>query len=410
MDKVLEEGIYLKNHMIKFAPDSKSLLLYDLKGVLLDRKFIEFLIDDFCIIDDNYILFRISHNIIIKIKIINNNIEINDKLLINYQKIIDFIYIKESKLIIINFVNLINFDTFIGIWDIDSLLKSPIQIINFKSRYYFIDNSHYLFNFNSDLFISFNYNTISIYQKTNNIKLYQLSSILTLNNNYYQYKMNLIKLDNRTIMIAIKNEVYLIDILSIKTKKALIFDKESEIKSLYKKDKDIYLNIGNISYIIKYDKFNLEVINTIEKSIFERKESSFPISYHIIAELEEKIILNNNEPIKFLSFKNNECSFRSESNDYYNLLIEINLLRKSMEILIRELAEIKNHKRNSQLPHDNAQIIFKVNIEKRARISPINYSIITGKRNYDKRKKFKKVSIKNEKIKNNPNKFKKKFR
>ena len=410
MDKILEEGIYLKNHVIKFAPDSKSLLLYDLKGVLLDRKFIEFLIDDFCIIDDNYILFRISHNIIIKIKIINNNIEINDKLLINYQKIIDFIYIKESKLIIINFVNLINFDTFIGIWDIDSLLKSPIQIINYKSHYYFIDNSHYLFNFNSDLFISFNYNTISIYQKTNNIKLYQLSSILYLNNNYYQYKMNLIKLDNRTIMIAIKNEVYLIDILNIKTKKALIFDEESEIKSLYKKDKDIYLNIGNILYTIRYDKFNLKVINTIEKSIFERKESSFPISYHIIAELEEKIILNNNEPIKFLSFKNNKYSFQSKSNDYYNLLIEINLLRKSMEILIRELAEIKNQKRNSQLPHDNAQIFFKVNIEKRARINPINYSIITGKRNYDKRKKFKKVSIKNEKIRNNPNKFKKKFR
>ena len=409
MDKILEEGIYLKNHMIKFAPDSKSLLLYDLKGVLLDRKFIEFLIDDFCIIDDNYILLRISHNIIIKIKIINNNIEINDKLLINYQKIIDFIYIKESKLIIINFVNLINFDTSIGIWDIDSLLKSPIQIINYKSHYYFIDNSHYLFNFNSDLFISFNYNTISIYQKTNNIKLYQLSSILTLNNNYYQYKMNLIKLDIRTIMIAIKNEVYLIDILNIKTKKALIFDKESEIKSLYKKDKDIYLNIGNILYTIRYDKFNLKVINTIEKSIFERKESSFPISNHIIAELEEKIILNNNEPIKFLSFKNNKYSFQSKSNDFYNIFIEINLLR-SIEIL--KIAETKNSLRNSQLPHDNAQIIFKVNIEKRARISPKNYSIITGKRekNYDKRKKFKKVSIKNEKIRNNPNKFKKKFR
>jgi len=410
MDKILEEGIYLKNHMIKFAPDSKSLLLYDLKGVLLDKKFIEFLIDDFCIIDDNYILFRISHNIIIKIKIINNNIEINDKLLIKYQKIIDFIYIKKSKLIIINFVNLINFDTFIGIWDIDSLLKSPIQIINYKSHYYFIDNSHYLFNFNSDLFISFNYNTISIYQKTNNIKLYQLSSILTLNNNYYKYKMNLIKLDNRTIMIAIKNEVYLIDILNIKTKKALIFDEESEIKSLYIKDKDIYLNIGNILYTIRYDKFNLEVINTIEKSIFERKESSFPISYPILAELEEEIILNNNEPIKFLSFKNNKYSFQSESNDYYNILMNLYLLRKSIEILEREIAEMKNPMRNSQLPHDNAQIIFKVNIEKRARISPINYSIITGKRNYDKRKKFKKVSIKNEKIRNNPNKFKKKFR
>ena len=89
--------------MIKFEPKLFSLLLYDLKGVLLDKKYIEFLIDDICIIDDNYILIRKSCNIIIKIKIINNIIDINDKLLINNQAIYDFIYIKESKLLIISF-------------------------------------------------------------------------------------------------------------------------------------------------------------------------------------------------------------------------------------------------------------------------------------------------------------------
>ena len=40
MDKFLREGIYLKNYIIKFEPESKLLLLYDLKGVLLDEKFI----------------------------------------------------------------------------------------------------------------------------------------------------------------------------------------------------------------------------------------------------------------------------------------------------------------------------------------------------------------------------------
>ena len=41
---IIEEGIYLKNHMIKFNPESQSLLLYDLKGVLLDKQFFKYII------------------------------------------------------------------------------------------------------------------------------------------------------------------------------------------------------------------------------------------------------------------------------------------------------------------------------------------------------------------------------
>jgi len=122
---IIKEGIYFKNHMIKFDPESTSLLLYDLKGVLLDEKFFDYLIDNICIIDDNYFLIRKFENMIIKIKIMNNHIEIIDKLFIHRRLIYDFIYNKESKLLIISFRN------FIGIWDIDSLLKNPIQIINY---------------------------------------------------------------------------------------------------------------------------------------------------------------------------------------------------------------------------------------------------------------------------------------
>ena len=211
MDKFkldINKGIYLKNHIIKFEPESKSLLLYDLKGVLLDKKSIEFLIDGICIIDDNYILIRYINKIIIKIKIVNNSIEINDKLFIN-QSIYDFIYIKESRLLIISF------EKNIGIWDIDSLLNYPIQIINSKS--------HNLFKFNSNLFISYDNTSISIYQKTNNIKLYQLSITLTLGNNNYANKLSLEKLDIRTLMIAQKNEIYLIDIRNMITKKKKIY-------------------------------------------------------------------------------------------------------------------------------------------------------------------------------------------
>ena len=131
MDKfqldIITKAKYLKNHVILFDPQSLSLLLCDLKGDLLDKKYLGFLIDDICIIDDNNILIRIFYNIIIKIKIIINSISIKDKLFIK-QKIYDLIYIKESKLLVISF------EYIIGIWDIDSLHKNPIQIINNKSR------------------------------------------------------------------------------------------------------------------------------------------------------------------------------------------------------------------------------------------------------------------------------------
>ena len=152
--EIITKATYLKNHVILFDSETLSLLLYDLNCFLLDEKYIGFLINDICIIDDNYILIRIFYNIIIKIEIINNTISIKDKLFIKRQKIYDLIYIKESKLLVISFEHII------GIWDIDSLHKNPIQIINNESRY--------LFNFNSNLFISYDHNKISFYKKTNN--------------------------------------------------------------------------------------------------------------------------------------------------------------------------------------------------------------------------------------------------
>ena len=76
-------------------------------------------------------------------------------------------------------------------------------------------------------------------------------------------------MDNRTLMITKKNEIYLIDILKMKTKRKFKFiNVENEIKSLYKKEKDIYLNYGNYLYTIKYNKYNLEILTIIRKSQF----------------------------------------------------------------------------------------------------------------------------------------------
>ena len=392
MDKFkldINKGIYLKNHIIKFEPESKSLLLYDLKGVLLDKKSIEFLIDGICIIDDNYILIRYINKIIIKIKIVNNSIEINDKLFIN-QRIYDFIYIKESRLLIISF------EKNIGIWDIDSLLNYPIQIINSKS--------HNLFKFNSNLFISYDNTSISIYQKTNNIKLYQFSSILTLDNNNITNKLNLIKLDNRTLLIAKTNKIYLIDIRNMMVKqKYKIINGKGGIKSLYVQDKKIYLNFGNYLYTTTYNKYNLEIINKMKKSELEWEEYSYPKLGSFIVVLENKNILKYKEPFKFISLKDNKyfvfpvLEYMFDKGLLYNLKQEL----EETKLMYKKI-EYSNYIRK----FDENKIEGIIEIKKSK-----NYPIITNKRNYDKRRKFKKINkIKNEKIRNNPRKFKKEFR
>ena len=53
--EIITKATYLKNHVILFDSESLSLLLFDLKGHLLNEKYIGFLIDDICIIDDNNI-------------------------------------------------------------------------------------------------------------------------------------------------------------------------------------------------------------------------------------------------------------------------------------------------------------------------------------------------------------------
>ena len=412
--RLIKKKVQLKEHIIKFEPESKSLFLYDLKGLLLDKKYIDFLINDICIVDDNCILLIKFINIIIKIKIINNSIEINDTLFLKNKRIYDFVYIKESKLLIISFENydqfIINYRNIIGIWDIDSLLKNPIQIIH--------NNSPYLFNFNSNLFAAYNYKSISIYQKTNNIQLYQLASTLTLDNNYSYYNLNLIKLDNRTLMVSNNKEIYIIDIRNMMTKQIFILidgvnEKEflcvkdinilkdiknmetttmfyitrDEIKYLYKKEKDIYLYSGNNLYTIKYNNNNLEIIKKIKKP--ELKERYYPSSEPLIAKLEDINTLYYDESFKFFSFKNNKIIVVPYFHFYYFPYIGDNGSSEAPIIISKKINVFKS--------------VFK-KFERRFTLREAKKYPIT----FDKRNKFKKINKIN--TRNNPQKYKKNFK
>ena len=387
MDKfefdIVTKATYLKDYVILFDSNSSSLLLYDYKGSLLDEKRIYFYINDIYIIDDNYLLIKKSNNTLIRIKIFFNTINFIDKIITDKIKIYDLIYIKKSKLLVINFGSLI------GIWDIDSLHKNPIQIID-------NNQSLYLLNFDSNLFISYGFNNISIFQKTNNIELYQLSTILNYN---IDDKLNLMKLDNRTLMIVQKNEIILIDIRNMMTKNKFKFiNGKGIIEPLYNKDKNIYLAFDNYIYIIRYNKYNLEIINIMEKSKLIRKENE--------KKREKEIILRMYPFVK---------------SSFLSRFIEENFLNNNELFKIFIFEKIKHqiklfHRNCEESIDEDFKIIFKKNIreikEKRIEFKKsINFSIINGKNNYDKRDKLKKINeIKNERIRNIPNKFKKKFR
>ena len=382
---IITKATYLKDHMILFNSDSLSLLLYDNKGSLLDEKYIGFLINDIFIIDDNYIMIKKLSNILIRIKIVNNTINFIDKLFTYSLKIYDLIYIKKSKLLVINF------GSFIGIWDIDSFHKNPIQIIN--------NWSFYLLNFNSNLFISYGYKNISIYQKTNNLKLYQLSTILNFD---IFYKLSLMKLDNRTLMIVQKNEIYLIDMRNMMTKNKFKFiNGKGKIVPLYNNDKNIYLNIKNYIYIIRYNKYNLEITNIIEKSklieIDKNKEKEIKLELFTLKLLRNFHLLKSSfttQLIREIFGNYNEVTEISFFTDNY--MNSIKLFHIEYGKSKGEAYEMKFKKKTKE-----KRIGFK---------NSINYSIINGK-NYDKRNKLKKIKeIKNERIRNNPNKFKKKLR
>jgi hypothetical protein len=136
---IITKATYLKDYIILFDSNSLSLLLYDYKYSLLDEKYIDSYINDIIIIDDNYILIEKSYNTLIKTKIINNTINFIGTLRTLFPVIYDLIYIKKSKLLVLNFL------FFIGIWEIDSLHKKPIQIINNISCY-LLNYQIYLFH------------------------------------------------------------------------------------------------------------------------------------------------------------------------------------------------------------------------------------------------------------------------
>ena len=148
--------------------------------------------------------------------------------------------------------------------------------------------------------------------------------------------------------------------------------------------------------------------------IRKRKKSkySYPESTPITAKLKNENNFNNNNTIKFFSFKNNEVSIYSKTNlkrSFFLVCFE-KILPKSNSIMMRMLRinpQLLIDKINSDKNKEEIRIETKKRIEIK---NSKNYLIIFGKRNFVKKDKSKKINeIKNEKIRNTT-KIKKNFR
>ena len=239
----------LKNHIIAY--DYKTISLYNLNGDLLQKWENDFEINGICPINDNYLLF-IGGFEIIEINMNNNIIEVINIISTGENYIYDFLYIKKDNLLILSYKNSIN------IRFIDTLYINSVQIMN--------NYSIFLYNFNANLFISYDLMSISIYQRTNNINLYQVLSQLTLDIENFDIKehINLLKLDYKTLMITQFNKIYLINIQNMIVKQKYSFMSGiGYIDFVYKINKNIYLYKNNYLYVFNYNKNELILINLI---------------------------------------------------------------------------------------------------------------------------------------------------
>ena len=251
--------IIFENYIVTFK--DQFIYLYNMEGKLLFNDFIksEANIDDLCIINNNYLIGYAKY-VFFKVIINNKDFEIENNILeSSFNEIFDVFYSKTNKLLIISYINNIE------IRDINDLNKSPIQIINQKESF--------LLNIKKDLFITFNIQFISLYKKINNIKLYQLSLIKSLPLNIFgTYFRRVLKLDNKTIMVANDNILYLINIKTMKIlQNFYLTDYPGEIVFIYKIEDNIYICKENFLILFKY------VENQLLFSIFENNSNNLLI-------------------------------------------------------------------------------------------------------------------------------------
>ncbi len=245
--------ILLKNHIITF--NNNLINLYNLNGLILDKIEISQRIANLYKMNDNNYFIVISGINLFKIYIIC------DKLLVyNIIKLkelfIDCLALKNEIFILSSSEN-------IKIFNMNSSYKEPIQIIN-NCKY------PHLFNWNDDLFITYNSSFISLYKRICGTKSFQLMSIIKIiqKDDFYIYKLlKLLKLDNKTLMMLNNKNIYLIDIKKMKINHEIyFFNRFNYTKFIYKIKNNIYIFCKYKLFMFQYFKNRMILIKIIKEN------------------------------------------------------------------------------------------------------------------------------------------------
>ena len=233
----------LENYIIIFEND--RLHLFNFSGDELDKIMLFLYINDICIVN-NIFFIALSSNKIYGIKINNEQME-SEILFESQDKIKNTIYLKNNRLLVVSC------SAKVILFDIENINSLPNQII--------YTNSNNLYNFNRNIFISYTDKNMQLYEIRKGEKYYQLLNV-------YKFKKieQLIKLNNNLLLVLKNNNLYTININSMKTNKIylLLCHDKYKIKFICNDKHYLYLYINNFIYSIQYFQNQFQLIKSIE--------------------------------------------------------------------------------------------------------------------------------------------------
>ena len=376
----------LKNYFITF--DEHLIILYDLKGNILDNiRFINKYIINIEAINDNSILVVFSYIILI-LKINNKEFHNMIKMPSNF-KIKNIIYIKNEKLLVVNFQNEIK------IFDINNSNGEPIQVID--------NSSPSCLNFNKKIFINYNYGSISIYQKIKGTKIYQLSSKLQLFG-----KKSFTKLNEKILLVLLEHQnIYAINMRNNKIEQIFFQNIINNKRTIINEQKSfsltnkagfidfIYSNKNNIYICEIYNFKYIKYINNEYKYIESFQLNELDSINYI---LKKYVKLNN------LIFKCNE--------NLYSIYFDIHNINLRFYLILKDIQGF-NYYNDDRYLINYYKPKIKANKEKKLSIKIFFEPFIkyrTNKNNIKRNNKYnflKKNKLNSKKIVNHPKSFKK---
>ena len=352
----------IQNYIITY--EEKQIKLFDSKANILDAYEFDYYIKDIIIINENHFISVFKYGFYV-IKINNGYFEIKNIIDKGLKKINDILFIKNEHLLVVSF------DYKIEIYEVNNLIGEPIQKIYNKSNN--------LFNFTKNIYINYNYDFISFFEKIIGTQLYQLASNIKL-----EGEKQLIKINEKILLVLLENKkLYKINRIKMKVEEINIpFENDYKIYFLYNNKENIYLHVRNKNFIfkegymidfyenidlynIKYNNNEIKIINKLHLKDLEA--INYIANKYIIKENNIKSNCTKNLGLCFFcgNFHYNISSKFSFENIINRL--KINIYKQKLLLFEKIEPDIKDKKDKKEMCKKQKYIGFKKKKEKRGR-------------------------------------------